>query len=139
VGDTVIVKRAGDVIPQVVKVLEELRDEKQGPFKILQKCPVCKTKLIRKKTEVVWRCPNIHCLGRQENFFRHFVSRQGFDIEELGPQTIKQLLSHYLIVTPDDIFKLTQKDLLSLERFRTKKSARNLLRSIKKSKEISLS
>jgi len=137
VGDTVIVKRAGDVIPQVVKVLKDLRNGKQAPFEILQKCPVCKTKLIRKKTEVVWRCPNIHCLGRQENFFRHFVSRQGFDIEELGPQTIRQLLSHDFIFTPDDIFKLTQKDLLSLERF-GEKSARNLLRSIEKSKEISL-
>jgi DNA ligase (NAD+) len=136
-GDTVIVERAGDVIPQVVKVLKELRDGKQVSFKIPQKCPVCKTKLIRRETEVVWRCPNVHCPGRQKNFFRHFASKQGFDIEELGPQTIEQLLSHNLVSTPDDLFKLTKKDLLSLERF-GEKSACNLLGSIKRSKEISL-
>jgi len=137
VGDTVIVERAGDVIPQVVKVFEELRDGKQTPFKIIQKCPICKTKLIKKETEVVWHCPNVNCSARQKNFFCHFASRQGFDIEELGPQTIEQLLSHSLISMPNDLFKLTKKDLLSLERF-GEKSAQNLLESIKKSKEIEL-
>ncbi len=135
VGDTVIVGRAGDVIPQVVEVLKKLRDGKEVPFKIPRRCPICKTKLIKKKEEVVWRCPNIHCLGRQKNFFRHFVSKQGFDIEELGPQTIKQLLDHRLVSTPDNLFSLTKKSLLLLERF-GEKSAGNLLESISKSKEI---
>lgn len=137
IGDTVIVERAGDVIPAVVKVFPELRDGTEKEFKMPQSCPVCGTKLVREKDEAVWRCPNYNCPARKRRLLYHFVSRKAFDIEGLGPKIIDQLVEENLISQPPDIFTLKEGDLLPLERF-AEKSAKNIIEAIKKSKKIPL-
>ncbi len=134
IGDTVIVGRAGDVIPDIVKVLPDLRTGKEKVFKMPDKCPICGTKL--KKDGVILKCPNNDCRARQRKYFHHFVSKKAFDIEGLGPQIINQLLEKKLINDPADLFNLKEGDLLPLEGF-DKKSADNLLKAIKESREIS--
>ena len=81
IGDTVIVGRAGDVIPDIVKVLPELRTGHEKNFKMPEKCPSCQTKLVRSKTEALWRCPNHKCFARQKRNFYHFVSKSAYDID----------------------------------------------------------
>ena len=137
VGDTVIVGRAGDVIPAVLKVLKDMRTGKERVFKMPRRCPVCGTPLQRSAGEVVWRCPNPNCPARKTRFFYHFVSKAAFDIEGLGPKVIDQLLDEHLISDPADIFLLKEGDLIPLERF-AQKSARNLIKAISKSKDITL-
>ena len=137
IGDTVIVERAGDVIPAVVKVLPELRTGKEKTFRMPRFCPVCKTKLTKPQGEVVWRCPNRNCPARKREFLHHFVSKKAFDIEGLGPKIVDQLVEENLISQPSDIFTLKEGDLIPLERF-AEKSAKNLVSAIQKSKEIPL-
>ena len=137
IGDTVIIERAGDVIPAVVKVLSELRTGRERKFELSKVCPVCGVKLIRPKGEVVWRCPNSNCQARKREFLHHFVSKKAFDIEGLGPKIINQLIDENLISQSPDIFTLTEGDLVPLERF-AEKSAQNLVSAIEKSKKISL-
>ncbi len=136
-GDTVIIERAGDVIPAVVQALKDLRLGQEKKFIMPKKCPACKTELIRTKGEVDWRCSNSDCPSRKREFLNHFVSRKGFDIKGLGSQIINQLTDENLISQPADIFTLTKGDLIPLERF-AEKSAENLISAIKNSKEISL-
>jgi DNA ligase (NAD+) len=137
IGDTVIVGRAGDVIPSVLKVLPELRDGNQREFQMPEFCPICGSKANRKEGEAVWRCANKECFAMQKRSLEHFVSRPAFDIEGLGPKIIEQLLEQGLVRDPADIFALKEGDLMPLERF-AEKSARNLLDSIKSKKRISL-
>jgi DNA ligase (NAD+) len=137
IGDTVIVGRAGDVIPEVVKVLKELRTGKEKEFRMPKKCPVCGQKLVKPEGEVIWRCSNPNCSARQRRALYHFVSKGAFDIEGLGPKIIDQLLEEGLISDAADIFELKEGDLIPLERF-AEKSAENLVRAIKNKKEISL-
>lgn len=136
IGDSVVVGRAGDVIPAVVKVLPELRTGKEKKFHFPSECPVCKTKLV-KPEEAVWRCPNESCFARKREYFYHFVSRDAFDIVGLGPKIIDQLLENKLLSDPADLFELRESDLLPLERF-AELSAQNLIEAIKKSRKISL-
>jgi len=136
IGDTVIVERAGDVIPRVKKVLKNLRTGKEKAFTMPTKCPVCKTKLSKKET--ILRCPNKLCEKRQRRQLYHFVNKNTFDIENLGPKIIDQLVDKGLVSQPSDIFDLKQGDLLPLERF-AEKSSKNIIESIEKSKEISFS
>ncbi|MBI2452710.1 MAG: NAD-dependent DNA ligase LigA [Parcubacteria group bacterium] len=138
IGDTVIVERAGDVIPAVIKVLPELRTGNEKAFHMLSACPVCGTRLQRKESEVLWRCPSKSCRAKQKEFLSHFVSRKGFDIEGLGPQIIEQLTDSHLVSDPSDIFKLQEGDLVPLERFAAK-SAANLVGAIQKSRQIPFS
>lgn len=138
IGDTVVVGRAGDVIPDVIKVLPELRTGKEKNFIFPKNCLVCKTALIKPKGEVVWRCPNKNCQARRRENFYHFTSKKAFDIDGLGPKIIDQLMDNNLISQIPDIFGLEEGDMLPLERF-AEKSARNLIVSIQKSKEIPLS
>jgi len=138
IGDTVIVERAGDVIPAVVKVLVELRTGKEKEFQFPKTCPVCGTKLVKPKEEVIFRCPNRDCLAKIKEFFYHFVSKKAFDIEGLGPQIINQLMDENLISDASDIFELREEELIPLERF-AEKSSKNLIEAIQKSKKISLS
>lgn len=133
IGDTVIVERAGDVIPAVVKVLKDLRAGKEKSFNFPSVCPICKTKL--KKEEVVWRCPNPYCPARKTEFLEHFVSKKAFDIEGLGGKIVRQLIDENLISNVADIFSLKQGDLVPLERF-AEKSADNLVEEIEKSKKV---
>lgn len=138
IGDTVIVGRAGDVIPNIIKVLPELRTGREKNLKMPEKCPSCETKLTRSETEVLWRCPNHKCFARQKRNFYHFVSRGAFNIDGLGPKIIDRLLDEGLVQDPSDLFELKEGDIFSLERF-AEKSAKNLIKSISEKKDISLS
>lgn len=138
IGDTVIVERAGDVIPAVLKALPELRNKQEKKFKMPTQCPVCGTKLVRPQGEAVWRCDNKNCSARRKQSLHHFVSKKAFDISGLGPKIIDQLLDENLISGPSDLFSLQEGDLISLERF-ADRSAQNLVLAIEASKKISLS
>ncbi|OGZ18565.1 MAG: DNA ligase (NAD(+)) LigA, partial [Candidatus Nealsonbacteria bacterium RBG_13_38_11] len=138
IGDTVIVERAGDVIPDVAKVLTDLRTGKEKEFHFSKNCPSCLTKLKKLSGEVLWRCPNKNCPAvKRENLY-HFVSKKAFDIDGLGPKIIDKLVDEKIITQAVDIFTLKEGDLIPLERF-AEKSAKNLTESINKSKKISLS
>ena len=135
IGDTVIVGRAGDVIPKIIKVLKELRTGKEKIFKMPKVCPRCGTKLVRPRGEVIWYCLNPNCQARERRYLRHFVSKGAFDIEGLGPRIIDQLFEKNLISDPADIFQLKEGDLVLLEGF-AEKAAENLILAIKVKKEI---
>lgn len=137
IGDTVIIGRAGDVIPDIIKVLPDLRTGKEKEFKMPTHCVICGSKIIKPKGEVVSRCPNPNCFARQREYFCHFISKPAFDIEGLGPKIIDQLMEKSLISDPADLFELRQGDLLPLERF-GEKSARNLIEAIQRNKKITL-
>ena len=138
IGDTVVIQRAGDVIPDIIKVIKEMRTGQEKKFKMPEKCPICGGEVIRPKGEVVHRCLNKKCSVIQKRQIAHFVSKNAFNIEGFGPQIVNQLMSEGLIGNISDIFTLTQEELIPLERF-DKKSAFNLINSINQSKEITLS
>jgi DNA ligase (NAD+) len=135
IGDTVVVGRAGDVIPDIIRVLPELRTGKEKEFHFPKKCPACQKELIKPKNEAVWRCPNPKCFARQREYFYHFVNV--FDIIGLGPKIIDRLIEEGLVSDPADLFKLKEGDILPLERF-AEKSAKNLIEAIQQKKKISL-
>ncbi len=137
IGDTVIIQKAGDVIPEVVSVLKDLRTGKEKKFRMPLRCPVCGGAIIRPKGEVVRRCINRKCYAVHQQQLEHFVSRPAFDIEGLGEKVIEQLISSKLIEDPADIFTLEYSELLHLDLFKDKKS-QNLLEAIEKSKIISI-
>ena len=137
IGDTVIVGRAGDVIPDIIKVLPELRTGREKNFKMPKMCPSCGTKLEKSETEALWRCPNPKCFARQRRNFYHFVSRSAFNIDGLGPKIIDRLLDEGLVQDPSDLFELKEGDITPLERF-AEKSAENLINSISEKKELAL-
>lgn len=137
IGDTVIIERAGDVIPAVVQVIRDLRAGNEKDFTMPTHCPICGTRLLRPAKEVVWRCPNTDCRARKREFLYHFVSRKAFDIEGLGPKILDKLMDEHLIAEPSDIFELKEGDIVSLERF-AEKSAQNLVYSIQQRKTIPL-
>jgi len=137
IGDTVIVGRAGDVIPDIVKVLSGLRTGKEKEFKMPKRCPVCGTKIIKPEGEAISRCPNPKCFARRKEHLCHFVSKGAFDIAGLGPKIIDQLIEEGLVSDPTDLFELEEGDLVPLERF-AEKSAQNLIKAIQSRKEIDL-
>ena len=118
IGDTVIVQKAGDVIPEVVRPLPELRTGSEKKFKMPTHCPDCGTKLVKAKdTEAIWRCPNDQCPSRHWKLVQHFASKGALDIEGLGEKNVMALISAGLIKNPADLYKLKKEDLLKLERF----------------------
>lgn len=133
VGDEVIVHRAGDVIPQVVKPLPEKRDGTQVPYHLPSTCPSCGTPLVHPEGEAMSRCPNAACPAQRFRWIEHFVSEPAMDIRGLGERQVQLLLDHGLIGDPADIYQLTREHLLTLPGFQ-EKSANNLLRSIQRSK-----
>ena len=135
IGDTVVVRRAGDVIPDVVKVLVNLRPKNSKKFSIPRKCPICGFKV--KKIEAIHYCENPKCFAQEKEKIIHFVSRKAFDIEGLGGKIIEQLLSEGLIHDQADLFSLKEGDLVTLERF-GEKSAKNIITSIDSSRKIEL-
>lgn len=135
VGDTVIVSRAGDVIPQVTKVLKELRTGKEKAFAMPEKCPVDGSKVIR--DGVAYRCSNPQCGARMREGLYHFASRNAFNIEGLGPKIIDRFLDEGLIQDAADIFTVQKGDIEALERF-GEKSAENLVNEIALRKKIPL-
>ena len=137
IGDTVIVGRAGDVIPDIIKVLPELRTGHEKAFKMPTHCPSCGTKLEKSETEVLLRCPNPKCFAKHRRNFYHFVSRTAFNFDGLGPKIIDRLLDEGLVNDPADLFDLKEEDVVGLERF-AEKSAENLIKSIQDRREIPL-
>lgn len=118
IGDTVIVHKAGDIIPEVVQSLPSLRTGKERIFKMPAYCPVCGTKLVKQKAEdAAWRCPNPSCPSRTWKQIQHFASKEALDIEGLGEKTVIALLDAGLIKDTADIYKLTPDKLIRLERF----------------------
>jgi DNA ligase (NAD+) len=138
IGDTVVVGRAGDVIPEVIKVFPELRTGKEKSFKMPINCPSCETKLIKTENEVVWRCPNNNCFRRKIGWFKHFVSRSAFSIDGVGPKIIEKFIEEGLLTDPADLFELKEGDILPLERF-ADKSAKKIVLNIQSKKEVSFS
>jgi DNA ligase (NAD+) len=137
IGDTVIIEKAGDIIPAIVEVLPRLRNGNEKGIKIPQKCPVCSSDVCRQAGEVNHYCSNQNCSAVQKENIVHFVSKQAFNIEGLGHSIIEQLIVQGLLKNPADIFKLKKESLTPLERF-ADKSADNLIESIAQSKEVSL-
>ena len=135
IGDTVVVSRAGDVIPQITQVLKELRTGHEKTFKMPEKCPVDGSRVI--KDNVIYRCSNRECGARIRENLYHFVARSAFDLRGLGPQIIDRFLDEGLITDAADIFSLTEGDIEPLERF-GEKSAENIIGEIKKKKKITL-
>jgi DNA ligase (NAD+) len=139
IGDTVIVRRAGDVIPEVVQVVPERRPKKAPRIRLPERCPVCSSKVIRPEGEVIARCvAGLYCPAQRKEALRHFASRRAMDIEGLGKKLIDQLVDEGLIETPADLYTLTVQKLLPLERV-GKKSAEKLLDALEKSKNTTLS
>ena len=137
IGDTVLIQRAGDVIPEVVKVLVEKRPKKTTVYKLPANCPDCGGKVIRYEQEVVARCQNSACPAQLKGRIEHFVSKRALNIEGLGKQLIHQMVTNGLINNFADIFKLEKKSIIALDRM-GQKSASNLIQSIKISKSVSL-
>jgi len=137
IGDTVIVGRAGDVIPDIIKVLPELRTGREKEFRLPLRCPVCGSRVVRPKGETLARCINPDCFAQKREYFYHFVSKPALDIEGLGPKIIDQLIEEGLVSDPADLFDLREGDLLPLERF-AERAASNLIKAIQGKKEISL-
>lgn len=144
VGDTVILQKAGDVIPDIVRVLSEMRTGKQKPFVMPQLCPECDSKLVKKiigtkgdMQSAALYCENPRCSAKDRRRFYHFTSKHAFDIEHLGPKNLDVLIDEGFITTYADIFTLKKGDLLSLPRF-GEKSVDNLLQSIEKSRSVTL-
>lgn len=136
-GDKVVVKKAGDIIPEVVNVLADLRTGEEVEFRMPTHCPECESELVRFEGEVALRCINPKCPAQLREGLIHFVSRVAMNIEGLGEKVISQLFAEKLIADVADIYKLTREQLLALERM-GEKSATNLIKAIETSKANSL-
>ena len=132
-GDTVVIEKAGEIIPQVVEVKKERRPAHTVPFKPPEKCPNCGGEVKKDQEGVFLRCVNPHCLGRLKERLRYFAGRGQMDIEHLGEALIDQLVEAGLVSNVADIYKLTTEDLVELERM-ADKSAQNVIDSIEDSK-----
>lgn len=135
IGDKVLVQRAGDVIPEVVKSIPELRTGSEKKFHMPSKCPECSSEVV--KDGAIHRCTNISCPAQIKESIIHFASRSAMNIDGLGEKIIEQLLSANLLKDIADIYYIKKQDLLNLERF-AEKSATNLINSIESSKETTL-
>jgi DNA ligase (NAD+) len=137
IGDTVILQKAGDIIPEVVEVLKNLRPKNATPFHFPSHCPSCGTLLVRPEGEVVHRCPNPSCSAVRQERIAHMASRYAFNIEGLGFETIELLIAEGLVSDAADVFFLLPEDLMQLPLFKEKKTE-NLLTSIARAKRIPL-
>jgi DNA ligase (NAD+) len=133
IGDTVVVERAGDVIPHVISVIKEKRTGIEKPFPVPEKCPVCGSKVLREEGEVAFRCIGLNCPAQVQEKIFHFASRGAMDIEGLGEKNVELLYSKGLINHFIDMYRLKKEDLLQLPRF-AEKSSQNLIDAIEKSK-----
>ena len=138
IGDHVLVQKAGDVIPEVVKVIKEKRDGSERVFQMPDKCPVCGAEAVREEGEAVLRCSNVTgCPAQLREGILHFISRDAMNIEGVGPALVDQLLEKGLLKDYADLYALREEDLLPLERM-GKKSASNVIQAIGRSKEREL-
>lgn len=139
IGDRVVLERAGEVIPKIVKVISSVRTGKEKEFRVPRHCPACGSSIKKEKEEeVAYRCINPSCPAQLERRLLHFASRQAMDIEGMGESVVAQLIEKKKINDFADIYTIQKDDLLSLELFKDKK-AENLLEAIEKSKSQSLS
>lgn len=137
IGDDVLVERAGDVIPQVVKPFKERRDGSEQVFHMPETCPVCGADVVMSADKKQTRCPNVSCPAQLRERVTHFASRAGMDIDGLGEKRAQQLIDAGLVEQLSDLYRLSKDDLLGLERY-AEKSAQNLLDEIAASKEQTL-
>ena len=138
IGDTVLVERAGDVIPHVISVIKEKRTGREKPFPVPESCPACGSKVTKEEGEVAVRCIGLDCPAQVQERIIHFASRGAMDIEGLGEKNVELLYSKGLINHFVDIFRLKKDDLLNLPRF-AEKSSQNLIDAIAKSRHTTLS
>jgi DNA ligase (NAD+) len=137
IGDTIIIQKAGDIIPEIVEVLKKLRTGKEKVFHVPKKCPICSSPVVRPEGEVAYYCTNKQCYAREIQGLIHFVSKKAFDIDGLGDKIVEQLVAASIVRDSADFFRLSKIDLLQLERF-ADKSADNLIAAIEERKHISL-
>ncbi len=137
IGDRVVIQRAGDVIPEVVSVVVDVRTGQEKKFKIPGKCPVCGTAAVRPEGEAVTRCPNRYCDAQVKERIRHFAMVDALNIEGLGEKIVEQLVDKHLVKTWADVFKLKKQDFLELEGF-AEKSSQKLFEAIQERREPEL-
>lgn len=138
VGDTVVIRRAGDVIPQIVSVVLERRPENAKPIVFPTRCPVCQSDVERVEGEAVARCSGgLICQAQRKEALKHFVSRKAMDVEGLGDKVIEQLVDREMVSTPADLFRLRAGELTILERMGPK-SAQNVIDALNKAKQTTL-
>lgn len=142
IGDTVIIRKAGDIIPEILQVLIELRPKGSKPYQFPKTCPVCNAVVVQEKntsgTSVGWYCPNPECGGKHFETLVHFVSKKGMNIVGLGQKVLERFFEVGLVQNPTDIFKLKKNDFVEWERF-GELSSEKLITSIESSKKIVLS
>lgn len=138
IGDSVYVRKAGDIIPEITEVVKEDRDGTERTFVMPEFCPECGEKIERVEGEAVYRCTGSNCPAQLQRNLEHFASRNAMDIEGLGPAVIEQLTDSGLLHSPADLYNLQEEQLIGLERFGAK-SAQNLLKAINESKTRDLS
>jgi DNA ligase (NAD+) len=136
--DTVIVQRAGDVIPEVVKPITSKRTGIEKRYMMPTRCPVCGAKVLKKEGEVVLRCPNPDCPAQLKASLKHFISKGGMDIDGLGDKIVAQLIERGMVKEAADLYELDFENLLQLDKI-AEKSSNNLLGAIEKSKKTTLS
>jgi DNA ligase (NAD+) len=138
VGDTVVVRRAGDVIPEVVSVLLDKRDHAAPAFTMPRHCPVCDSPAVREEGEADFRCTGgLFCSSQRKQALLHFAQRRAVEIDDLGEKLVDQLVDAELVKTLPDLYRLTRAQLIGLDRM-AEKSANNLLASLEKSKQTTL-
>lgn len=137
IGDWVVIQRAGDVIPEVVKVIESRRTGNEKPFTMPENCPVCGSRVIRVEGEAAYRCQNLSCPAQLKEGIKHFAGKRAMDIDGLGDKIVNQLVDAGLIKNVADLYSITEEQLIKMERF-AKKSAQNLIESIQASKKRGL-
>jgi len=138
IGDTVVIRRAGDVIPQIIGVLHDRRPADARPIVFPETCPVCDSAIVRIEGEAVARCTGgLFCAAQRKEALKHFVSRKAMDIDGVGGKLIEQLVDRELVHTPADLFKLDLTTLTRLDRMGAK-SAENVLASLEKAKNTTL-
>ncbi|PIC72263.1 NAD-dependent DNA ligase LigA [Sporosarcina sp. P17b] len=137
IGDHVVLRKAGDIIPEIVMALKEQRTGEEEPFHMPDNCPVCDSELVRIEGEVALRCVNPKCPAQMKEALIHFVSRRAMNIDGVGEKLIEQLYTANLVQDVSDLYTLTKEALLGLERI-GEKSATNILTAIEQSKENSL-
>ena len=138
VGDTVVVRRAGDVIPEIVSVVVEKRPTTSEPFEMPELCPVCNSPVERVEGEATTRCSaGLYCRAQVKESIKHFASRKAMDVDGLGDKIVEQLVAEDMVDTPADLYQLTFVQLSGLQRM-AEKSANNLLSSLEKSKSTTL-
>lgn len=138
IGDTVILQKAGEIIPEIIGPVKEKRTGSEVPYSMPELCPVCGAKVVREEGEAAVRCSSNECPAQLQRNIEHFVSRDAMDISGLGPAIIAQMLEKKLIASTADIYSLKKEDIVPLEKL-GEKSADNLLSAIEKSKERDLS